>query len=56
MTAVSTTRARWSIRYGTARKTGCGPPHVRWAILGHEEETVAAGYGEIYGGLPSREV
>ena len=32
------------------RKTVCGPPgreeDVRWAILGHEEEAVAAGYGE----------
>jgi integrase len=27
------------------RAAGC-PEDVRWAILGHEEETVAAGYGE----------
>jgi integrase len=27
------------------RASGC-PEDVRWAILGHEEETVAAGYGE----------
>jgi integrase len=27
------------------RAVGC-PEDVRWAILGHEEETVAAGYGE----------
>jgi integrase len=27
------------------RATGC-PEDVRWSILGHEEETVAAGYGE----------
>jgi hypothetical protein len=28
-----------------APSAGC-PEDVRWAILGHEEETVAAGYGE----------
>jgi integrase len=27
------------------RAAGC-PEDIRWAILGHEEETVAAGYGE----------
>jgi hypothetical protein len=27
------------------RAAGC-PQDVRWAILGHEEKTVAAGYGE----------
>ena len=27
------------------RAAGC-PEDVRWAILGHEDETVAAGYGE----------
>jgi site-specific recombinase XerC len=27
------------------RASGC-PEDIRWAILGHEEETVAAGYGE----------
>ena len=27
------------------RAAGC-PEDVRWEILGHEEETVAAGYGE----------
>jgi hypothetical protein len=27
------------------RAAGC-PEDVRWAILGHEERTVAAGYGE----------
>jgi hypothetical protein len=27
------------------RASGC-PEDVRWAILGHKEETVAAGYGE----------
>ena len=27
------------------RAAGC-PEDVRWSILGHEEETVAAGYGE----------
>ena len=27
------------------RAAGC-PEDMRWAILGHEEETVAAGYGE----------
>jgi integrase len=32
------------------RAAGC-PEDVRWAILGHEEETVAAGYGE---GFPVR--
>ena len=26
------------------RAAGC-PEDVRWSILGHEEETVAAGYG-----------
>jgi integrase len=29
------------------RAAGC-PEDIRWAILGHEEETVAAGYGEGY--------
>jgi hypothetical protein len=27
------------------RAAGC-PEDVRWSILGHEEEIVAAGYGE----------
>jgi hypothetical protein len=27
------------------RAAGC-PQDVRWALLGHEEKTVAAGYGE----------
>jgi hypothetical protein len=27
------------------RAAGC-PEDVRWALLGHEEKTVAAGYGE----------
>ena len=49
MTSALRTRARWRIRYGTApedrlRAAGC-PEDVRWSILGHEEETVAAGYG-----------
>jgi hypothetical protein len=42
-------RAKWSIRCDTGadrlRAAGC-PEDVRWALLGHEEKTVAAGYGE----------
>jgi hypothetical protein len=37
------------------RATGC-PGDVRWTILGHEEETLAAGYGEGFSGATAEKI
>jgi hypothetical protein len=33
---------------GEGEHFAAGPSNTRWAILGHEEKTVAAGYGESF--------